>query len=104
MEPTPECQVALQTVEDVMAQVREQHRLLDEAVAAARAAGATWEHIGEAAGMTRQSAHERWGYLVATGCPRPGCGCVEHHPEAGRCGCGHGPGRGRGRRRWVADS
>jgi hypothetical protein len=34
---------------------------LDEAVASARSAGASWESIGEAAGMSRQSAHERWG-------------------------------------------
>jgi hypothetical protein len=33
---------------------------LDDAVAAARAAGQTWEAIGRAAGMTRQSANERW--------------------------------------------
>lgn len=34
---------------------------LDDAVADARAAGATWEQVGRAAGMTRQSARERWG-------------------------------------------
>jgi hypothetical protein len=33
---------------------------LDAAVADARAAGATWEQIGKALGMSRQSAHERW--------------------------------------------
>lgn len=33
---------------------------LDAAVADARNAGATWEQIGRAAGMTRQSAWERW--------------------------------------------
>lgn len=36
-------------------------RDLDKTVAAARAAGASWSDIGAAAGMTRQSAHERWG-------------------------------------------
>ena len=35
-------------------------RRLDKTVAAARAAGATWADIGRAAGITRQSAHERW--------------------------------------------
>jgi hypothetical protein len=33
---------------------------LDNAVAEARAAGATWEQIGRAAGITRQSAWQRW--------------------------------------------
>lgn len=33
---------------------------LDAAVAEARAAGATWEQIATAAGMTRQSAWKRW--------------------------------------------
>lgn len=33
---------------------------LDEAVVTARAAGASWSEVGRAAGMTRQSAHERW--------------------------------------------
>jgi len=34
---------------------------LDEAVARARADGHSWAEIGDAAGITRQSAHERWG-------------------------------------------
>ncbi|MHA6806309.1 hypothetical protein [Salinifilum ghardaiensis] len=34
---------------------------LDAAVAAARAAGASWTAIGAAAGLSRQAAHERWG-------------------------------------------
>ncbi|HVK28569.1 MAG TPA: hypothetical protein VM575_09510 [Nocardioides sp.] len=34
---------------------------LDAAVAAARAAGESWEAIGRAAGIARQSAHQRWG-------------------------------------------
>lgn len=33
---------------------------LDKTVAAARAAGASWADIGRAAGISRQSAHERW--------------------------------------------
>jgi hypothetical protein len=33
---------------------------LDQAVNAARAAGASWTEIGRAAGITRQSARERW--------------------------------------------
>ncbi|MFE3629401.1 hypothetical protein [Streptomyces goshikiensis] len=34
--------------------------LLARAVIASRECGATWEQIGEAAGVTRQSAHEKW--------------------------------------------
>lgn len=34
---------------------------LGDAVARARDAGASWTTIGAAAGITRQSAHERWG-------------------------------------------
>ncbi|MEU8347859.1 hypothetical protein AB0C74_39695 [Spirillospora sp. NPDC048832] len=34
---------------------------LADAVQAARAEGSSWAEIGRAAGMTRQSAHERWG-------------------------------------------
>ena len=36
-------------------------RRLDAAVRAARGAGASWADIGRATGITRQSAHERWG-------------------------------------------
>ncbi len=35
-------------------------RLLDKFVADARRQGATWDEIGEATGMSRQSAHLRW--------------------------------------------
>ena len=35
------------------------HRL-DKAVAAAKAAAASWTDIGRAAGISRQAAHERW--------------------------------------------
>lgn len=40
--------------------VRKAEARLDDAVARARAAGRSWADVGEAAGMTRQSAHERW--------------------------------------------
>lgn len=33
---------------------------LDQAAATARRAGASWEAIGRACGISRQSAHERW--------------------------------------------
>ncbi|MFE2961142.1 hypothetical protein [Nocardia tengchongensis] len=37
---------------------------LAQAVLEARERGASWEEIGRAAGMTRQSAHERWAKLT----------------------------------------
>ncbi|MEU4229585.1 hypothetical protein AB0F17_35255 [Nonomuraea sp. NPDC026600] len=40
--------------------VREAEVRLDAAVRAARDDGRSWTEIGEAAGMRRQSAHERW--------------------------------------------
>ena len=99
VEPNLEFRAAVQAVADVMDQVSESQRRLDEAVAVARAAGATWGQIGAAAGMTRQSAHQRWGHLSEPDCPRAGCGCAEHQPGRGFCGCGHGPSRGAGRGR-----
>jgi hypothetical protein len=36
---------------------------LTESVRSAVAAGATWADVGRAAGMTRQSAHERWAHV-----------------------------------------
>lgn len=40
-------------------------RLLEEAVVDARRAGVSWAVIGEGLGVTRQSAAERFGKLVA---------------------------------------
>jgi len=40
-------------------------RGLDEAVIAARRGGASWTDIGRGVGITRQSAHQRWGTLAA---------------------------------------
>ena len=37
---------------------------LNEAVRQARADGASWTDIGDAAGMSRQSAHQRWSKVV----------------------------------------
>ncbi|WP_084797571.1 hypothetical protein [Pseudonocardia sp. Ae706_Ps2] len=50
-----------------LAEIREE---LDTAVGLARAAGASWTVIGNAAGLTRQSAHERWGAAFPTPPPR----------------------------------
>lgn len=46
--------------------VAEAQKELTDAVRSAREHGASWEAIGRAAGMTRQSAHERWAKAVGT--------------------------------------
>jgi hypothetical protein len=48
-------------VHDAAARLTTAREDLESAVGRARAAGASWTVIGEAAGLTRQSAHERWG-------------------------------------------
>ncbi|MGM0384787.1 MAG: hypothetical protein ACQERF_02230 [Actinomycetota bacterium] len=83
----------------VSAEISDAHTRLEAAVRAARAAGATWAQIGEATGVTRQAAHERWGHMPRAGCPRDGCDCEDHEVLAAACVCGHGPGRGHYRRR-----
>lgn len=94
--PRVDVQTAVDAVAEASLSVREAHARLERSVAEARAAGATWSQIGDAAGMSRQSAHERWGHFPRAGCQREDCGCTEHLLTG--CGCGHGPGRGRGRR------
>ncbi|MBB5076161.1 hypothetical protein [Nonomuraea endophytica] len=45
----------------LLAQVESwQRTLLDQAVAGAKAAGASWADVGEAMGITKQAAHERF--------------------------------------------
>lgn len=51
---------ALDVVRDATSAVRDAQRRLDTAVNAARAAGASWLDIGNAADMSRQAAHQRW--------------------------------------------
>jgi len=50
----------IEAVEEAAARHAATGRALDEAVAAARAAGASWTDVGRAAGVSRQSAHVRW--------------------------------------------
>ena len=51
----------LEDITSARSEVAEATRRLDHAVATARAHGTSWEAIGKAAGISRQSAHERWG-------------------------------------------
>lgn len=44
-------------------------RRLDLAVVDARDSGASWADVGRATGMSRQSAHQRWGVADAGGSP-----------------------------------
>lgn len=57
-------------VHDAAARLSEARDGLDTAVGRARAAGASWTVIGDAAGLTRQSAHERWGAAFPPPPPR----------------------------------
>ena len=82
---------ALQVLERSSADIRAAQLRLEEAVLAARAAGASWAQIGDATGMSRQAAHERWGHQPRGECRRAGCDCPHHLPHD--CPCGHG-GRG----------
>lgn len=84
---------ALQALEHSEAEVRFAQRRLEDAVLAARAAGASWAQIGDTIGISRQAAHERWGHQPRGGCRRADCDCPHHLPHD--CPCGHG---GRGRR------
>ncbi|MFS3130645.1 hypothetical protein ACLM5J_19745 [Nocardioides sp. Bht2] len=58
---------ALEQITAVRRGIVDAEQALSLAVARARSAGSTWEAIGRAAGMTRQSAQERWGKR-ATSC------------------------------------
>lgn len=51
---------ALDTIRTARAEIAAWTERLDQAVAYARASGQTWEKVGQAAGMTRQGAQERW--------------------------------------------
>lgn len=83
----------LDELSQASASVKRAEAELSATVIAARKTGASWAQIGAALGMTRQSAHERWGHLARGGCQRRDCDCPSHDP--GSCHCGHGPGRGR---------
>ncbi len=52
---------ALDTIEEARRTIETAQERLGAAVAEARANGISWQAIGRAAGVTRQSAHARWG-------------------------------------------
>ena len=56
---------------------------LDQAVVTARRAGASWAVIGVAAGLSRQSAHERWGGIASShpSTPSPAAGPATTTPR-----------------------
>ena len=60
---------------------------LEFAVVTAKKAGASWERIATAAGMKRQSAHERWKHLVAE--PTTDTTPPTAAPASGRIGLSH---------------
>nr|NLI48868.1 hypothetical protein [Propionibacterium sp.] len=83
----PTVDTALQNLDRAYAELRAAQDRLGDAVLTARSAGATWAQIGDATGMSRQAAHERWGHLPRGGCRRAGCDCPHHLPHD--CPCGH---------------
>jgi hypothetical protein len=62
---------ALAEVKAAAVAARKAGSALDDAVRRARQDGATWEAIGNAAGMTRQAAHGRWQPVVTGEARRP---------------------------------
>ncbi|WP_208544500.1 hypothetical protein [Saccharomonospora piscinae] len=56
-------------VHDLIADADHTRDQITAAVAHARTAGASWERIGAAAGISRQSAHERWSAATTTHAP-----------------------------------
>lgn len=64
-----EQRTAVAAVAEAAAGLERAQALLEATVALAREAGATWAQIGEAAGMSRQAAHARWGWYSAPGVP-----------------------------------
>ncbi len=55
----------IEAVRQAAAASRTAERSLSEAVKSVRARGHSWAEIGEAVGISRQSAHERWRELAA---------------------------------------
>ncbi|MFE3281243.1 hypothetical protein [Nocardia sp. NPDC059239] len=55
---------AVHEVALITAEIRDAEQRRVEAVTRARAAGASWEAIAQAANITRQSAHERWSKIT----------------------------------------
>ena len=84
---------AVAAVARAAAAIADAQERLEASVRAARAHGATWAQIGQATGVSRQAAHERWGHIPRPGCPRATCDCRSHDVTA-ECACGHGSGRG----------
>lgn len=58
--PQVDASVGIASVRDAAADLRSAGPKLDTAVLHARSAGRSWSKIGAAAGMSRQSAHNRW--------------------------------------------
>lgn len=59
-QPTLETEEALGRLGLVMAQIEDLKEESDRLAGAARLGGATWQQIADAAGIKRQSAHQRW--------------------------------------------
>jgi hypothetical protein len=61
MTPRPVPGAALARLDQAASASREADSILTDAALATRRAGASWAQIGQAAGITRQAAQQRWG-------------------------------------------
>lgn len=61
MQPNAETTAAIQRVKDAARHLGRAESDLRTSVARARERGATWQQIGDALGISRQAAHERFG-------------------------------------------
>lgn len=60
-----DCRQAFEAVAVAAAGVTQARVRLEDKIRQARALGVTWEAIGRATGMSRQSAHQRWSAAAA---------------------------------------
>jgi hypothetical protein len=56
--------LSLHTIGNLSRSLKDLEAQLDDAVAAARAAGVSWDRIGRTVGITRQGAQKRWEALA----------------------------------------
>lgn len=57
---------ALDDLERLTAKLHDLQARIEDKVRTARAGGASWSQLGQATGISRQGAQQRWGHLAAT--------------------------------------
>jgi len=66
--------LSLHTISTLSRSLKELEAQLDDAVAAARSTGVSWEKIGRAFGISRQGAQKRWETPSAASAAHPQAG------------------------------